>query len=588
MRPGWTGADVRAAEQPFLEQGRGPALMATAARALAMRCRRLLRERRGRLAGARAVLLAGKGNNGGDGLWAAADLRRAGVSVTAIPTADRLHEEGARALREAGGIIAERALDEDGIEAALELMLGADLVLDAVLGTGASGGLRGPVADLAQALGDRLGDSRGRGPIVVAVDLPSGLGADGGPLEGPVLPARCTVTFGAAKAAQLCAPGDRVCGELVLAPIGLEDELPLPAALRLEDADLDALWPRPDAEDHKYTRGVVGVVAGSADYPGAALLTVRAAQAAGTGMVRYLGDESTQRLVNLTAPEAVVSDQAPSEAHVQAWIAGPGAVDEAQRRRVREVIDEALDRGIPAVLDAGALETAGRCLADRRLRPWIVLSPHAGEMAELLAWCEAWGLLPQDAQPPQREQIEADPGRWARIGAEATGATILLKGATTVIAAPSAEGSAGAEAAAGSEADDGHTSRAGSDEPGGGRGEGSRDSGRAPLVAVGTGSPWLATAGSGDTLSGMIGTLLAHDAGRPERLEGSLGPWLEDAGLPGHLVDETRQLLTGPGRWALLAGVACTLQGRASRARGEGPQPALPEDIRAALTRPSR
>lgn len=559
MRPAWTGTRIREAEGPALERGRGPALMAVAAHGLAMRCRELLRRRRGRIAGARVVLLAGTGGNGGDGLWAAADLRRAGATVTVVATGERLHEQGARALREAGGRFLGPGL-EGRLEQVLELMLGADLVLDAMLGTGATGGLRGAPAQLAETF-ERRRPAPDVGPAVVAVDLPSGLDADTGAVPGTVLSAQRTVSFGGAKAPHVLGPADRRCGEIEVVEIGVEHELAAPIALGLEDGDIDALWPRPTAEDHKYTRGVVGIVAGSEDYPGAALLTVRAAQAAGAGMVRYLGDETTRRLVNLTSPEAVVGDGSPSEAHVQSWIAGPGAVDDTQRRRTAIVLDEALERRIPAVLDAGALELVGRTLAERRLRPWLVLTPHAGELAELLSWCEAWGLLPEGTGAPEREQIEAQPGRWACIAARATGATVLLKGATTVIAAP--EG----------------------DAPGGADDEGSPASPN-PLIASSGGSPWLATAGSGDTLSGVLGTLLGHDAGRPDRLEHSVGPWLRACALPEHLVAPTRERLLGSGRWALLAGLACAVQARASRSGGQGPQPALPEDIRRALSAP--
>lgn len=546
MIPAWSGTQIRAAEQPDLEAGRSPELMRRAAHGLALTCRRLLRERRGRLAGARVVVLAGKGSNGGDGLLAAADLRRAGAQVEVIATGDQLHADSAAVLRAAGALVKERPLEEPRIPEALELMLRADLVLDAMLGTGGSGGLRDAAAELAQRFERERGEA---GPVVVAVDVPSGISADAGAVEGRVLRADATVTFAGAKLLHVLSPADAVCGELQVIPLGIEHRLAQPGALRLEDADLEALWPRPLPDDHKYTRGVVGIVAGSQDYPGAALLTVRSAQASGAGIVRYLGEEPAQRMVTLSSPEAVVSAQDPGEAHVQSWIAGPGAVDDAQRRRVAEVIAVALDQEIPAVLDAGALELVGQSLADQRLRPWIVLTPHAGEMASLLEWCRAWGLLPEGEQAPQREQIEADPGRWAQVAARATGATILLKGPTTILAAPAED---------------------------------------APVIAVGTGSPWLATAGSGDTLAGMIGTLLAHDAGRPERLERALGPWLEGSGLPGHLRAQLTEALLGPGRWALLAGTACALQGRASRQGGEGPQPALPEDIRAALRAPGR
>lgn len=549
MRPGFSKAAVRAAEQPLLDQGRGPALMAVAAHGLQLRCRRILRERRGRVSGARTVILAGKGNNGGDGLWAGAALRRAGAEVVVLPTAGALHEEGAQALRAAGGTVLPWHLEDEHAEEALELLLSADLVLDAMLGTGASGGLRSAPAELAEKFTARV--RQGGGPAVVAVDIPSGLSADGAALEAPVLPAEQTVTFAAAKTGQLTAPGDRLCGRIETVPIGVEHLLPSPEVLRLEDRDLDCLWPRPAAADHKYTRGVVGIVAGSPEYPGAALLSVRAALAAGTGMVRYLGDADTRRLIAVTSPEAVSSDAAPAEVHVQSWVAGSGAVDDDQQRRCEEVLAESLKHRLPAVLDAAALEMVGRSLVDRRLRPWIVLTPHAGELQELLGWCEAWHLLPEGLEAPQREQIEADPARWARVSAQATGATVLLKGATTTIAAPSA----------------------------------GQDDAQAPVLTVGGGSPWLAAAGSGDTLAGMLGTLLAHDAAQPQHLEDRLPGWLRESSVPEQALEPLADALGGDARWALLAALATVLQARASHVGGEGPQPCRPEDIRAALTR---
>ncbi|WP_255396084.1 NAD(P)H-hydrate epimerase [Kocuria sp. CNJ-770] len=153
MIAAYTGAQVRDAEAPFLARGEGPALMRRAAHGLALACAERLRARRGRVAGARVVVLTGTGNNGGDGLWAGAELARRGASVLAVAVGDRLHPEGAAALAAAGGRVLPLADAPEGEGPAR--VLAADLVLDAVLGTGARGGLRGAAADLARAVLER-------------------------------------------------------------------------------------------------------------------------------------------------------------------------------------------------------------------------------------------------------------------------------------------------------------------------------------------------------------------------------------------------------------------------------------------------
>ncbi|KAA9395163.1 bifunctional ADP-dependent NAD(P)H-hydrate dehydratase/NAD(P)H-hydrate epimerase [Kocuria coralli] len=538
MIPAWTGQAVRDAERPFLDAGEGPALMRWAAHGLALECVSVLRRARGSVAGAKVVVLAGSGNNGGDALWAAADLRRRGAGVEVISTGGRLHEPGADAVRAAGGRCA--ALPDMGIGTAARMCLAADLLLDGVLGTGAEGGLRGPVGELVERVNQGLPErSRrtSRRPQVVAVDLPSGVEADTGRSPGEVLGAVSTVTFGGTKAAHVLPPGRWLSGTVSNVAIGIEGGLPVPAVVELEDRDLDLLWPRPTPADHKYTRGVVGVVAGSPRYPGAALLCTRSAVAAGAGMVRYLGDENTRSLVTLSNPEVVSSDEDPVDVHVQAWVAGPGAVDDDQRRR----IDQVLASEEPAVLDAGAIAAVGQLLGERRLDARQVLTPHAGELVELLTWCHAWGLI---ERAPSREEVEGDPAGWAGTAATATGATVLLKGAVTVVAAPSG----------------------------------------GPVVAVANGSPWLASAGSGDCLAGLAGTLLAHVAGRPDRFDRQVQDWLEAAPLEGGALEGFRDHVSGDGRWALAAALAAVLHGRASTAGGEGPAPCRPEYIRAALT----
>lgn len=489
---GYTAAEVRAAEEPLLADG--VPLMQHAAFALATRVAAELADRRGQVRGATVVALVGSGNNGGDALHAGAYLARRGVRVVAVCATGAPHAEGLAALLRAGGS-AVRAVDpgagdggpddggrgddgpgRDGAADLPGVWLGdavaeayaADVVLDGLLGIGGRGAPRGVagllaglLADLlesedagAAAGGPRSAAEAGGGPLVVAVDLPSGVGVDDGSLpDGPVLPAGLTVTFGAAKPGLLLPPASRRAGRVEVVDLGLA--LPArPAAARLAPADVASLWPVPGPEDHKYSRGVLGVVAGTPAYPGAAVLTVSAASLSGVGMVRYVGPSAVARSVLAARPEVVAG-----EGRVQAWLLGPG-VDPGhakQARRLTGALHAALAEGLPAVLDAGAL-----ALAPRELAPWCVLTPHAGELATLL------GRLGEDVQRPA---VEAEPLRWARRAHELTGATVLLKGSTTVVVGA------------------GDAVYAQADAPG-----------------------WLATAGSGDVLAGVLGALLAGRA----------------------------------------------------------------------------
>lgn len=549
MREAYTGAEVRAAERPLLDAGLDDVLMRRAARGLARVCETQLRRvsRGGLLGGSAAVLLVGTGNNGGDGLWAGSFLRERGVAVTAILTGDKAHPEGLDAFRRAGGTVRRLVgspqspdgvaqpqettsglsdVDHVGVAEAVALMERAHLVVDAVLGTGASGGLRGDVAELIGAFNDGRDDTAAS-PRIVACDVVSGVSADTGEAPGQVLRADATVTFGAAKVGHVVAPGEQACGELTVVPIGIENHLGTPSVHRVEAADTAAHWPRPTATDTKYTRGVLGVVAGTPSYPGAAIMCTNAAVNAGAGMVRFLGDSTTRAMVLASSPEVVCSDDQPWDVHVQAWLAGPGVSgDESQMARVQAVIEAAE----PAVLDAGALAAAAQAVADGPLGAHKILTPHAGELQQLLEWLEGFGVLDQ---APQRTDIEANPAHWAREAARLTGATVLLKGATTVIASLGSDGK----------------------EP--------------VCVSVGGTSPWLATAGSGDTLAGILGTVVAHVAEHPDSLRG-MGEWARD-----------------DGRWAAAAALGASVHALASHVDGDGPVPptVLAANVRRVLRR---
>ena len=172
------------------------------------------------------------------------------------------------------------------------------------------------------------------------------------------------MTFGTHKVCHLVDPAAQACGAVHLVDIGLE--LPEPEVEALQPEDVAALLPRPTAAAQKYTRGVVGVRAGSAQYPGAALLSVAGAACGLAGMVRYVGDEAVAELVKAHHPEVV------GEGRVQAWVVGSGGGDAAG-----EELRAALADGVPVVVDADALQhlEPGRA---------AVLTPHAGELAAML------------------------------------------------------------------------------------------------------------------------------------------------------------------------------------------------------------
>lgn len=411
---------VRDAEAPLLRALPDGALMRRAAYGLARVCADELTDRTGGVSGRRITLLVGSGDNGGDALFAGAYLRRRGVAVEAILLdPGRVHDAGLAAFRRAGG----RVVTAPGRP---------DLVIDGIVGISGRGALRPEAARLVEEID----------APVVAADTPSGVGVATGVVHGPAVTAAVTVAFGALKPVHALAAAQ--CGRVELIDIGLR---PGPGELvSFEDADVAARWPVPGARDDKYTLGVVGVLAGSATYPGAAVLATGAAVRATSGMVRYAG---TGREAVLAAwPEVVATDEPSDAGRVQAWAAGPGmGTDGAAADRLAAV----LGRDLPTVLDADALTLLAEhpgLLADRTAP--TVLTPHAGEFGRL-------------AGPVGNDRVAA-----ARELAASFGVTVLLKGHRTVIAA--ADGAAVVDTA---------------------------------------GSSWAATPGSGDVLTGVVGALLA-------------------------------------------------------------------------------
>ncbi|GHF57572.1 bifunctional NAD(P)H-hydrate repair enzyme [Streptomyces mashuensis] len=448
MRTGYGVETVRAAERALMEQLPEGALMQRAAAGLAAACAELLGRR---VYGARVALLVGSGDNGGDALYAGARLARRGAGVTAVLLSPgRAHDGGLRALRRAGG----RAVpaDGDGVRA----VACADLVVDGIVGIGGRGGLRPEAEELVRAA---------EGALVVAVDLPSGVDADSGEVRGPAVRADATVTFGAYKPGLLVDPAREHAGALRLVDIGLGPWLPEePEMEALQHADVAALLPRPAAESDKYRRGVVGVVAGSARYPGAAVLAVAGALSGGAGAVRYAGPAADAVVARF--PETLVTAGPPGKAgRVQAWVVGPGLGDDAA---AHQALEDVLASDVPVLVDADGLRLLDP-EAVRTRAAETLLTPHAGEAAALL------GLA--------REEVEAARLSSVRALARRFGVTALLKGSTTLVAATSG-----------------------------------------PVRVNPTGTPWLATAGSGDVLSGLTGSLLA--AGLPALDAASAGAYL--------------------------------------------------------------
>lgn len=387
MRSAYAVADIRAAEERLLAEVPEGALMQRAAAGLTAVCADLLGARRG-VHGARVLVLAGAGNNGGDALYAGARLAGRGASVSALLLSpDRVHQGGLDALVRAGG----RVVGSAGYP---------DLVLDGIVGIGGRSGLEPEVA----AVWEQVDRSTA---TVVAVDLPSGIGADDGAVDGPSVAADVTVTFGAWKVGLLAGPGSRHTGVVELVDIGLEPYLPAtPAALSLtaEDAARHLARLAPGPADHKYTRGVVGVAAGSTDYTGAGLLAVEGASCGLAGMVRYAGPDRVADLVRVRRPDVVVG-----RGRVQCWVVGSGGGGDAE-----QVLGWAREDGVPLVADADALQHV-----DGPLGVPAVLTPHAGELARML--------------DVERAEVEADPLRHARDAAGRFEAVVLLKGDRTVL-----------------------------------------------------------------------------------------------------------------------------------------------------------
>jgi NAD(P)H-hydrate epimerase len=427
----------------------------------------------------RVAIFCGPGNNGGDGLAVARHLVVRGYlpAVWLVHAGKRLSADAERQLAICRGLGLEvvEVVDDTALASALAEAAGADMIVDALFGTGLARALDGLFARAVEGLAALRAPHR---PLL-AVDLPSGLDAGSHRPPGPHLQADLTVTFGALKVAHVLPPASLACGEVALADLGI------PASF-LEEAggdlhllvaeEIAGLLPRRGPAAHKGSFGHLLVVAGSPGKSGAAVLAARGAVRAGAGLVTVgvpqplLSVVAAGSVESMTLPLAADEEGRLRPAAVErllemcgrctALAAGPGLgtsgeTPEALRRLAREC-------ELPLVLDADALNAFAGRAGELRSRPApTVLTPHPGELGRLLG----------------RSAAAVNEDRLAAVGeaARLTGAVVALKGHLTLVAAP------------------------GESQPGAG-----------PVAINPTGNAGLASGGSGDVLTGVIGALLAQ------------------------------------------------------------------------------
>ena len=424
----------------------------------------------------RIVVLVGSGNNGRDGVVAGRRLAARGCRVQVwLGSRHALADSELRDLV-AEGMLIQFLAGEHPLDAISHALQGCDVVVDGLLGVGSRGPMRPEYADVAAFV--NVASAEPNGPRVVAVDVPSGIDADDGSAPGQIVRADVTVTFGAVKAGLLRFPAAAFVGRLVPKPIGL----PAGSAARhpvhvLDEASVAPLVPRRPLDAHKYKFGRVLVVAGSDRFVGAACLGSEAAARSGAGLVGVVSTEAVKRVLAARLPEATYPltlaglDDRPEETadcvagllpEQAVLLLGPG-IDRAEPidRFVRRLLaaNAGQDRPVPAVIDADALTLlAGWSGWWEQIGAGNVLTPHAGEMARLLA------------ADPDLAEVEGEvPWETARRAAARWRQVIVLKGPFTVVAEPD---------------------------------------GRAWVYPHA--NPALATAGTGDVLAGLCSGLLAQ------------------------------------------------------------------------------
>jgi len=500
-----TNTQMATADRLTIEGGLpGMTLMQNAAQAVARVTSQILQ----RTSGRRILVLCGPGNNGGDGYLVAGLLRQQRYKVKVAALTRREHLRGdalTAALRWPHDI--GRAEDVD--------FAGIDLVIDALFGTGLSRDLDNGVVSLVERLNRWRRES---GQQVVSVDIPSGIDGGTGAVRGAAVEADATVTFFRVKTGHMLLPGRLHCGQLTCAHIGIRSAV-------LDRMSVDTyvnepgLWraalPVPRVAGHKYARGHAVVASGGPSHTGAARLAAAAALRAGAGLVT-LASPSGALTVNAAALTAVMVRVADGPEGLTALLAdsrknavalGPGLGVGEETCALVEAALASSPSSRAAVLDADALTSFAAdpqrlWKAIRSAPGFVVLTPHAGEFARLFQ------LSDRDADGAPRSKLDA-----AREAARLSGAVVLYKGPDTVVAAPD---------------------------------------GRASIIA--SASAWLATAGSGDVLTGMIAGLLAQ--GMTPLMAASCAGWMHARAAeifgPGLIADDI--VATLPAVWRELCG----------------------------------
>ena len=469
------------------------------------------------------IIVAGSGGNGGDALYAGAVLVQRGWHVVAVCVGSSVHERARRAFEKSGGVVVgkngeagEADLNPDEL-AQYRARFSSCFLIDGVTGIGGHGPLRDEPATWIAAAADAE-------IPVVAVDIPSGIDADTGIAHTPHVVAAATVTFGAFRRAHAmnsdcgvrdacrsecekrAADGETIASGVravtppdirqIAVPDGMVTLAPDVAKVRGMSS---AVWPamalEPGAHDDKYTGGVVGVRAGSPEYPGAAVLCTTAAVRATSAMVRFAG--KSRDAVVAAHPEIVAADDIASSGRVQAWVVGPGGGVERNYGDLHDLLCGSEASGAcPILIDADGLTAL--CQSDgngsgveafpliRAVKNYdgaVILTPHQGEFRRVVKAVLAEPSV--DLSSEEREAMtdvlnpDSDYPRIPAVSAVARAlhCVVLLKGRSTVVAAPADASS------------------------------------QVKVCVVDAGCSWAATSGSGDVLSGLAGALVAESVG---------------------------------------------------------------------------
>lgn len=469
-----TAAEMREIDKTAMEWFGQPgvSLMESAGRAVADKATELLGETRGKI----VFIVCGGGNNGGDGYVAARWLHNRGARVKLFLAVDRSHIRGdalvhlETALRM--GIECFDHTEPRGLEKARIAVAFADLVVDALLGTGFQGDLSPNYAESIELI-------NGSGKRVLAVDIPSGVDADTGRVRKKAVNACCTVSFGLPKPGLLLYPGAASVGELSVAEIGLPQELLTAASIRqtlVNEEYVMGRLPKRQPDSHKGSFGHVLVLAGSRGLSGAACLAAQGALRAGAGLVTLAVPAGISSIVEMKTTEVMTLELPETPAgglgtdalrllndfsvRSSAVLIGPGL---GRQQETAEMVCEWIEKlERPLVVDADGLIALSKNIGIlNRLEGPAILTPHPGEMAQLTGLTVA--------------QIQADRLGVVRKMAAEWGCIIVLKGAGTVIGLPDGE-----------------------------------------LFVNASGNPAMATGGTGDVLAGMIAALIGQGLSRQE------------------------------------------------------------------------